>query len=287
MGLFKFGKSNNAYLPGCTLYYKYPEIFDLYKKIFSKLKIDFRVLEKQFCCGLPALEAGYDAEARKIFRNNFDKLKEEGIKEVITTSPDCYKAFLKNYPETIPDWDIGIKNVWEIIAKRLEAKPKLIKMQAMELVTYHDSCYLGRYCDVYEEPRKILRLIGYEVKEMIDNHENSLCCGSCGGLSRTNPGLADKIARERILQAKRLKVKKMIVCSLDNYQLLKKNSYDEVEILELAEVLALALGIKKKQRDEPEEEILEEEQSILDSEANRKLEEELKGEEFYESVAKG
>ena len=78
-----------------------------------------------------------------------------------------------------------------------------------------------------------------------------------------------------ILQAKRIKVRKMIVASLDNYQLLKRNAYDDVEVLELAEVLALALGIQKKEREEPEEETVEDEQTILDSESSRRLEEDL------------
>ena len=50
----------------------------------------------------------------------------------------------------------------------------------MEVVTYHDSCYLGRNCGIYEVPRNILKLIGYQIKEMDNSKENSFCCGSCG-----------------------------------------------------------------------------------------------------------
>jgi Fe-S oxidoreductase len=200
---------------------------------------------------------------------------EENVRSIITTSPDCYKAFLKDYPEMLPDWKIEVKNIWKLIADKLESKSRLVKVNAMELVTFHDNCYLGRYCNVYDEPRKILNLIGYEVKELPDARENSICCGSCGGLARTNPELASKIARQRILQAKRLKIKKMIVTSLDNYKLLKRNAQDDVEVLELSEVLAIALGLKKREREEPEEETVEGEQEILDAESSRRFEEEL------------
>ena len=63
----------------------------------------------------------------------------------------------------------------------------------MEVVTYHDSCHLGRCCSIYDEPRKILELIGYNVKELHNSRVNSICCGSCGGLARTNPGLANQV----------------------------------------------------------------------------------------------
>jgi len=251
MGLFSFGKSSTLYFPGCLTYFKYKEYFDLYKKIFLKLGIDFRVLDRNLCSGIELLEAGYDTEVRRLARQNNDIFKEENIKEIITNSPECFKVFLKDYPEIMPDWSIEVKNIWKIILDRLKDKPRLIKFKAMEVIGFHDSCYLGRYCEIYDEPRKILEIIGYEVKEMENSREESMCCGSCGGLARTNPELADGIAKERILQAKRAGIKKLVVCSLDNYRLLKKNSKD-VEILEFSEVLALALGIRKIEKDEEE-----------------------------------
>jgi hypothetical protein len=129
----------------------------------------------------------------------------------------------------------------------------------MELVTYHDSCYLGRGCGIYDAPRKILSFLGYEIKEMKDSKENSFCCGSCGGLVRTNPELADKVAKERILQAKRIGIKKIIVGSLDNYAILKKNSEGTgIEIVELSEALGYGLGILKQEEEESEGEVEDE-----------------------------
>ena len=264
-------------------YFKYPEIFELYKKILTKLGIGFRISDKQICCGLPALESGYEQIARKLARRNFEIFKEQGIKSIITTSPEAYKMFLEDYPEMLPDWDIGVRNFWEIISERLQSKSRLIKDKALEIVAYHDSCYLGRYCEIYDEPRKILEAIGYEIKEMADSKSEAICCGSCGGLPRTNPELADKVAKQRILQAKRVGVKKIIVASVENYNLLKKNIGDSgMEVLELSEVLAIALGIKRKEPEiveEVEEEISGEEQILLDVKANERIGQELKDED--------
>tara|TARA_Y100000310_G_C20531800_1_gene738845 strand:- start:60 stop:938 length:879 start_codon:yes stop_codon:yes gene_type:complete len=288
MKLFSlFGNVNSLYFPGCTTYFRFQQNFELYQKIFSKVGIIFKVIEKQVCSGLPALEAGYDQESRKLARRNFEIFKEEGIKNVLTNSPEDYKMFLYDYPEILPDWDINVGNIWTMILEEIKRRPKLIKYKAMEMVTYHDSCYLGRYCGIYDELREILELIGYEVKELFNSKSKSICCGSCGGLPRTNPELADKIAKEKILQAKRIGVKKIIVASMKNYELLKKNIGDSgVEVLELSEVLALALGIKikEKKQDETEFEESEEDQIVIDLESDEKIKRELKDEP--EEVAK-
>jgi Fe-S oxidoreductase len=298
MRLFNwFGRSSTLYFPGCTGYFKQMQGYNLYREIFSRLGIRFIDFEglgiKSMCCGLEALEAGYDGESRKIIRGNFEIFKEQNIGSIITTSPECYKMFTQNYSEVIPDWNIEIKNIWKVILESLEKRHELIKNKAMEIVTFHDSCYLGRYCNIYTEPRKILELLGYEIKEMTNSHEDSFCCGSCGGLIFSNPDLANKIAKERILQAKRIGIKKIIVTGFENYNLLKKNIGDSgVRVFELSEVLANSFGIRGFEDDSEgiigEENILEDneksgEEVLDETKANIKLEEEIKEEEFYDN----
>jgi Fe-S oxidoreductase len=263
MGMFSlFSQSNTLYFPGCVTYFKNLEYFELYKRIFAKLGIGFKEIEKKVCCGLPALEAGYESDARKLARRNFEIFKEEDIDSIITNMPCCYRMF-KEYSELLPDWNIPIINIWELILNRLERKPRLIRNKAMETVTLHDSCYLGRYSGIYDAPRRILEALGYEIKELSNAKENSVCCGGCGGLPRTNKRLADEIAREKILQAKRIGVRKMIVSSVMDYQLLKRNAGSDVEVMELADVLAIGLGIRVPEK--TTEEIPEEDnEDVLD-----------------------
>ena len=282
MGLFSLFKSSGMiYFPGDITYFKFRENYELYLKIFSKLGITVRVLDKQNSCGLVPLELGYESEARKLMRQNLEDFKLENIKKLITNSPECYKMFSENYSEMLPDWDVEVINIWELILDRLQSRPKLIKNSVMEMVCYHDSCYLARYSEICREPREILKLFGYEIKEFPDSKENSFCCGSCGGLNLINPKLANKIAKERILQAKRMGVKKIIVSSLANYEILKNNSED-IEILEFSEVLAIGLGIKKIEEElDSEVEENEIDNKIAVDKIDLKEEEEIR-QEYYE-----
>jgi Fe-S oxidoreductase len=281
MRLFSiFKSSKTVYFPGCAIYFNNKEYFELYKKILHKLGIEFKFVNKKICCGLPALELGYDAEARKIAKRNFEIFKEENITHIITSDPGCHKMFLQDYPNLIPDWNIKIENLWKIILDKLESKSHLIKERTIEKVTYQDSCYLGRYLDIYDEPRKILQLLGYKLVEMNDSRENAVCCGSCGQLPFINIDLANNLAKERILQAKRAGIKKIITNSINDFQILSKNSNGEIEIVDFSEILAESLGIGKKDSERFKEEVEEEEiLDIIDKDLENSEINELIGEE--------
>lgn len=250
MGWFDFFiRKNIFYFPECICYFKYSENFELYKKIFRELGIKFEVVDKHICSGYELWEAGYDFEMRKLIKKNFDFFKENKIRKIFSTEPGAYKMFVKDYPEVLPHWDIEMINIWELVLEKLKNK-SLINVKD-DFITYHDSCYLGRYCGIYNAPREVLKLIGYKIKEMDNNRENSFCCGSCGGLLRTNPEIANKVARERLLQAKRVGINKIVVVGFENYNILKNNSKDfKIEILEFSDILADALGIKKLEKKE-------------------------------------
>ena len=53
-------------------------------------------------------------------------------------------------------------------------------MKSRDRLTYHDPCYLGRHNQVYEQPRAIVRSLGFELKEPTRNRGNSFCCGAGG-----------------------------------------------------------------------------------------------------------
>ena len=68
-------------------------------------------------------------------------------------------------------------------------------------VTYHDSCYLGRYMNVFGEPRDVLHAAGADVSEMSKHGRESFCCGGGGGRVLTDERLGTRISHARVAQA--------------------------------------------------------------------------------------
>jgi Fe-S oxidoreductase len=69
-------------------------------------------------------------------------------------------------------------------------------------VVFHDSCYLGRYNNVYESPRDILRAIpGVELVEAdYWNKSRGLCCGAGGGQMWMEEQNTNRVNVKRTLQ---------------------------------------------------------------------------------------
>lgn len=257
MGIVKWIKGigkNTLYYPGCLTKFVLEKEFSNYKKILTALSVDYILLGEEVCCGMPVLNAGYEKDARKLARKNLEIFKKYGVKKIITGCPSCY-SMLSKYKEIVPGWDIEVEHITITILHKLK-KAKIISL-ANEEVTYHDPCHLGRYSGIYAQPRQILRQIGYTIKEMRHNKEDTLCCGGGAGLRNNEQNLSKNIARERVKQAKDLGVKKIITPCPLCFSHMEENS--DLEVLEFSYVVGKALGL------EPEKTQLEKEK--LDKEA--------------------
>ena len=245
MGMFSFlNKGNILYYPGCLSKYVLKAETENYKRILTKLGVDFIMLPDELCCGSPVRNAGYEVEARKLARKNFDIFKKHNVKKIITNCPACFKSLKNDYKEMLSDWDIEVEYIVFTILDKL--KMKNIKNLKTGRVVYHDPCHLGRHSNIYDEPRNILKLIGYEVVEMLHTRENSLCCGAGAGLRVNNPSLAGKMVENRIKEAKDAGAEKIITtCPLCFSHL----SNIAIPVEEFSFVLAEALGLLAEKTD--------------------------------------
>ncbi len=202
MDLFSWIKGEKVlYYPGCLTKGVLNQEFDNYKEIFNRLGIDFVMFgDDEVCCGLPVLNAGYRKDAKKLAEKNLKLFRERNIKKIITNCPSCLHMFGEIYPKLVRDWDISVEHATVVILRALRKRGLKWKGddEERELVGYHDSCHLGRYSKIYEEPREVINILGGRILESRFNRENALCCGGGGGVRANFEGLAKKIAKDRI-----------------------------------------------------------------------------------------
>lgn len=178
------------YFRGCTAREKETSISDATEKLLKKAGIDYRILDDEKCCGSVLLRTGFIDEAKSQIQKNTEVLSDELI---LTSCAGCYKTLKQDYE--------GIKVIH--ISQFLN---QLINENKLDLthkdlkVTYHDSCHLGRHCDIYDEPRNVISKVA-QLIEMENNHENSICCGAGGGVKSAYPEIASQMAESRIKQA--------------------------------------------------------------------------------------
>ncbi|MCW1301193.1 MAG: (Fe-S)-binding protein [Candidatus Nanoarchaeia archaeon] len=235
----KFFGRNTLFYPGCLLKFLLPELRDKYSQILEKIGLDFIELEKiELCCGSPILSAGYPAEFKKVATKNLELFNKYGVEKIITACPACYRTLKFEYP-LVASSNIQVEHISQTILRAME-EGKLKYKSRGGVVTYHDPCHLGRYSGIYEEPRQILRKLGYKVVEMKLNREYSFCCGGGGGVKANYPKLALEIAKDRVLQAMEVGAELLVTTCPMCYISLKGASEElnnKIKVVELSEIL--------------------------------------------------
>lgn len=136
---------------------------------------------EEMCCGESARRLGEEG----LFQLGLVEMAKEtfrsyNVKKVITQCPHCYNTFRNEYPQFGVDVEVVHHSVF---LRDLIARGKLVPRKPLDLaLAFHDSCYLGRYNDIYDAPREAIRAVpGVEVLEMKKRREEGFCCGAGGG----------------------------------------------------------------------------------------------------------
>jgi Fe-S oxidoreductase len=183
------------YWPGCSGAFdsRNRKVATAMVKLLKKAGVSFAILgNEEKCCGDSARRLGNELLYQTLANENIETLNGHGVKKIITSCPHCFNTLKNEYPQFGGNFEVIHHSVFlnrllregrltpndSILKKKLEASD--VKKEIA--CTYHDSCYLGRYNDIYDEPREILRSVpGFELREMARNGYKGFCCGAGGG----------------------------------------------------------------------------------------------------------
>jgi Fe-S oxidoreductase/nitrate reductase gamma subunit len=181
--LAKGGKEGQlCYFVGCTtsIDARAQALAKSFSSILKHAGVNFGVLgEKEPCCGDIARVVGEVGLFEEKKMNCIELFGQYDIKDVVTSSPHCFHAFLNEYPQ---EKGFEVRH-YSLLLRELVGDGKLrFKTNGKVKVTYHDPCYLGRHNRIFDEPREVIRSIpGTTLIEMEHHGPDSLCCGAGGG----------------------------------------------------------------------------------------------------------
>ncbi len=168
--------------PGCAGAFddRYSKVVKKLIDIFNKANLKFALLgEEETCCGDPARKLGNEYLYDMLARQNIETMNNYSIKRIVTSCPHCLNTLKQDYSQLGGNYEVIshsefllnlVKDGRLNITKNIEGK-----------FVYHDSCYLARYNDIYNEPREIIKKSGLKITEFERRGIKGFCCGGGGG----------------------------------------------------------------------------------------------------------
>jgi Fe-S oxidoreductase len=240
------------YFTGCVSAFDQKAVPKALDGILSALDISYTVSSDEQCCGAPLFFGGLVERAQKQALHNIEMIEKTGIETMVTSCPTCALMFKKYYPkwtgEKLPFRVLHTMEYLDDLMNQGILAPGAMKEKI--IITYHDSCHLGRGLGIYEAPRKLLKAIdNVETREFELYNENSMCCGGGGMVPVLNPHFSREIAKERLDSIPKDESEKMtdyLVSACPNCRrtlgLAARRSHKNIKVLDVCELIFKAMS---------------------------------------------
>jgi Fe-S oxidoreductase len=133
------------------------------------------------CTGDAARRSGNEYLFSELAQMNIETLNAAGVdqKKIVTGCPHCLNTLSNEYPALGGNYTV--LHHTQLMAELIGTGQLKLNHSRQGDVTFHDPCYLGRYNQEYDAPRRALAEAGLTLLEMDRHKINSFCCGGGGG----------------------------------------------------------------------------------------------------------
>jgi Fe-S oxidoreductase len=167
-------------------------------RVLQKVGVDFAILgPEESCNGDVARRAGNEYIAQMLIQQNVEVLNRYKPKRILTGCPHCYNIIKNEYPQFGASYEVVPHSefLMELVNKgRLQPSGN-----GFGSLTFHDSCYLGRWNGIYRAPRALLSAMtnGTKITEMQRTGPRGFCCGAGGARMFMEETLGTRINARR------------------------------------------------------------------------------------------